>query len=243
MIHANAEGLPLYRQISQLIESDIESGRYAVGAQLPTEHDLGRHYKVNRHTAREALRQLKDDGLAYSIRGKGTFVAHSKVLYRVARKMRFSTSVLEVGLTPGAKLISTRTEPANETLRDKLDLPKDAPLVVLEILRSVNQIPFSFAVSYLPAEHFGLMSQRLQEGFSLYALMRELYGIEVSRQSSIFEVTLPETRDAELLQIPLNVPLLTTRSLAVDQTLQPVEYCVSHMRGDMGSIMVDFSEK
>lgn len=243
MIHANSASLALYRQISLLIERDIESGRYAVGAQLPTEHDLGRHYKVNRHTAREALRQLKTDGRAYSIRGKGTFVAHNKVLYRVARKMRFSTSVLEVGLTPGAKLISTRSEPASEVLGRKLHLATGTSLVVLEILRSVNQIPFSFAVSYLAAKNFGRLPQQLHDGFSLYALLRQFYGIEVSRQASIFEVTLPETRDAELLQIPLSVPLLTTRSLAVDQTQQPVEYCVSHMRGDMGSIVVDFNDK
>lgn len=243
MIHANAEGLPLYLQISQLIERDIESGRYAVGAQLPTEHDLGRHYKVNRHTAREALRQLKNGGLAYSIRGKGTFVAHSKVLYRVSRKTRFSTSILEAGLTPGARLVSTRFDCADETVARKLSLPQGAPLIELEILRSVNQIPFSLAVSYLPAGHFALLPQHLDGGFSLYALLRDLYGIEVSRQSSIFEVTLPETRNAALLQIPLSVPLLTTRSLAVDQAQRPVEYCVSHMRGDMGSIVVDFSEK
>lgn len=242
-MHVDVEDLALYRKISRLIEVDIESGRYAVGAQLPTEHDLGRHYKVNRHTAREALRQLKNDGLAYSIRGKGTFVAHSKVRYRVSRKMRFSSSVLEVGLTPGSRLVSTRTESASEVLSHKLGLVEGASLVVLEILRSVNHIPFSYAVSYLLAEDFSLLPQQLQEGFSLYGLMRENYGIEVSRQSSVFEVTLPENRAAELLKIPINVPLLTTSSLAVDQKQRPVEYCVSHMRGDMGSIVVDFNER
>ena len=237
------DNLARYLQISQCLEEEIESGRYQVGTQLPTEQALSARYGVNRHTAREALRQLKDDGLVYSIRGKGTFVAHRKVPYRVSKKVRFSASILEAGLTPGASLIGSYPDNADARLADRLGLKEGAPVVVLEILRSVNQVPFSLAVSCLPAECCGDLAEHLDEGFSLYALLREVYGIEASRSSSVFEVTLPENRDLELLQISRNVPLLTTRSLAVDQDQRPIEYCVSRMRGDLGSIVVDFTEK
>ena len=237
-----APSLARYLQISRHIEGEIEAGRYRVGHQLPTEHDLSRHYGVNRHTAREALRQLKDDGLVYSVRGKGTFVAHTKVPYRVSKKVRFSTAILEAGLTPGAVLLGTAVETADERLAAHLGLEPGAPVLTLEILRSVNGVPFSLALSRLPAQRFGALAEHLDEGFSLYALLREHYGVEATRKSSVFEAQMPELREIELLQLPRQVPLLTARSLAVDQDERPIEYCVSRMRGDLGSVVVAFNE-
>ncbi len=236
-------GLARYRQISRRIGEEIESGRYPVGHQLPTEHNLGLHFGVNRHTAREALRQLKDDGLVYSIRGKGTFVASNKVPYHVSKKVRFSSSILEAGLLPGARLLGAALEQADARLAARLELDPGAPILALEILRTVNGIPFSLALSCLPGEPFAGLVDHLGEGFSLYALLRDLYGIDASRKSSVFEVTLAKKREVDLLQIPRSVPLLTTRSLATDQRQRPIEYCVSRMRGDLGSIVIDFAGK
>ncbi|AMV73708.1 phosphonate metabolism transcriptional regulator PhnF [Desulfuromonas carbonis] len=236
-------GLARYRQISRRIEEEIESGRYPIGHQLPTEHNLGLRYGVNRHTAREALRQLKDNGLVYSIRGKGTFVASDKVPYQVSKKVRFSSAILEAGLLPGARLLGAGLEQADPWLAARLELEPGAPILALEILRSVNGIPFSLALSWLPGDPFAGLVDYLGEGFSLYALLRDLHGIDASRKSSIFEVTLAKKREGDLLQIPRSVPLLTTRSLATDQHQRPIEYCVSRMRGDLGSIVIDFAGK
>lgn len=239
----NADGLARYRQISRLLEEQITSGQYEAGMQLPTEHDLSRRYGVNRHTAREALRQLKDDGLVYSVRGKGTFVAHGKIRYRVSKKVRFTSSILEAGLTPGAELLNAFADQADASIAGKLGLSSGAPVVVLEILRSVNDIPFSLTVSCLPGERFGDLPQLLGDSFSLYQLLREHYEVEASRDSSVFEVTMPGDREVGLMMVPRNVPLLVVKSLATDQQGEPVEYCVSRMRGDLGSISIEFSEK
>jgi len=61
-------------------------GEYQPGSRLPTESDLGRQFGVNRHTAREALRKLKSDGIVFSVKGRGTFVADSKIRYRVSKR-------------------------------------------------------------------------------------------------------------------------------------------------------------
>src|SRR5262249_51155109 len=49
-------------------------GTHPVGTQLPTEGELSERFKVSRHTVREALRQLRDDGLVTSRQGAGTTV-------------------------------------------------------------------------------------------------------------------------------------------------------------------------
>lgn len=69
-----AAGEPLYRQLVGTLRNDIVRGVYPVGTQLPTEEELTARFAVSRHTVREALRQLRTDGLVSSRRGSGTTV-------------------------------------------------------------------------------------------------------------------------------------------------------------------------
>lgn len=66
--------VPLYLQLAQALREDIVSGQFSVGAQLPTEENLCQRFSVSRHTVREALRLLREDGLVSSRRGAGTRV-------------------------------------------------------------------------------------------------------------------------------------------------------------------------
>ena len=75
---------------------------------------------------------------------------------------------------------------------------------------------------------------------SLYEILKEQYGIEPIRAESVFETTMPEERDMRLLQISPGVPLLLVRSIARDQFGGIVEYCETRMRGDIGSMVVNF---
>lgn len=68
---------PLYRQIAEQLRSTIQSGQLATGEQLPTEMSLCETHGISRHTAREALRILTEDGLIVRRRGAGTVVAEA----------------------------------------------------------------------------------------------------------------------------------------------------------------------
>jgi DNA-binding GntR family transcriptional regulator len=65
---------PLYRRVVQTLKTEILKGLYPVGTQLPTEGKLSARFRISRHTVREALRQLRDDGLVTSRQGSGTTV-------------------------------------------------------------------------------------------------------------------------------------------------------------------------
>jgi DNA-binding GntR family transcriptional regulator len=69
-------GHPLYLQVAAALKEEILSGILPVGAQLPTERDLRARFSVSRFTVREALRQLRDNGLIVSRRGSGSVVGH-----------------------------------------------------------------------------------------------------------------------------------------------------------------------
>lgn len=66
---------PLYRAIARQLRTAIEQGAWPQGATIPTEHELCARHGISRHTAREALRLLTEDGLIERRRGAGTTVA------------------------------------------------------------------------------------------------------------------------------------------------------------------------
>lgn len=63
-----------YIQLATLFRRRIESGRWAVGEQIPTVDDLAEECGVARATIRQALGIIEAEGLVARFRAKGTFV-------------------------------------------------------------------------------------------------------------------------------------------------------------------------
>ena len=66
--------LPLYRHLAATLRTAIVGGALTTGDLLPTELELCATHNVSRHTARDALRLLSDEGLISRKRGAGTMV-------------------------------------------------------------------------------------------------------------------------------------------------------------------------
>jgi GntR family transcriptional regulator len=65
---------PRYLQLARTLLNEIESGRYPVGSQLPTEFVLCEQFGVSRSTAREAVKRLVQMGLVVRQPRVGTTV-------------------------------------------------------------------------------------------------------------------------------------------------------------------------
>ncbi len=66
---------PKYRQILDLLTSEIQAGKWAVGQKMPSEAALVRRLGGSRITIGRALRELTQQGLVRRVAGSGTFVA------------------------------------------------------------------------------------------------------------------------------------------------------------------------
>lgn len=66
---------PLHEQITQGIKDLIICGVLAADEQLPSVRDLSVSLTVNPNTVQRAYKTLEAEGIIYSIRGKGSFVA------------------------------------------------------------------------------------------------------------------------------------------------------------------------
>ncbi len=67
--------VPLYEQLYRFVLGEIEAGRLAPGARVPSEKALADQFRVSRITSKRALEKLAQEGLIQRARGRGSFVA------------------------------------------------------------------------------------------------------------------------------------------------------------------------
>ena len=72
-----SSGVPIYRQIVQLISGKILSGALAPGDRIPSIRDVTAELNVNPNTVAKAYRELELGGLIETRRGMGCFVAET----------------------------------------------------------------------------------------------------------------------------------------------------------------------
>lgn len=64
----------VYVQVADHLAARIEAGELRVGARLEGERELAGEYGVAIGTARRAIQELRDRGLAVTLPSKGTFI-------------------------------------------------------------------------------------------------------------------------------------------------------------------------
>ena len=78
--HLNLEsGVPVYRQIIDLVHSGRASGALSPGQRLPTVRQLAVDLKVNPNTVVRAYRELELTGFLTTHQGTGTFITEAKI--------------------------------------------------------------------------------------------------------------------------------------------------------------------
>src|SRR4051794_7911569 len=87
--------VPKHRQIYAALRRDIQSGRLAEGARLPSEAELGHTFGASRITVGRAMRGLQVAGLVERRAGSGTFVRGT----RAAAALTFGLLIPDLGDT------------------------------------------------------------------------------------------------------------------------------------------------
>lgn len=91
----------LYKQLAEIIRTEIETRKYAPGDRLPSMDVLADTYSVNKITVRKALAELSAVGIIYSVPAKGTFVADPSQIRPAAKRSSTTIGLLSYVLVPG----------------------------------------------------------------------------------------------------------------------------------------------
>ena len=80
------DDLPIYQQIMDVIRQGIASGELMAGERLPSVRELALEAEVNPNTMQKALAEIEREGLLYSKRTSGRFVAETQEVKNVLKK-------------------------------------------------------------------------------------------------------------------------------------------------------------
>jgi GntR family transcriptional regulator len=231
---------PLYHQLKQWLSTQIVSGELKPGTQLPGDYELSERLGVSRGVVRQALSELRHDGLIERERGRGTFVSKPKTAQGLIASLR--------GLAEDAALNAQRIEstvlrqleePAGDVVAAKLHVEPGTPVVELERLRTLDGEPWVLTETHLPAALVpGLVDHDFSGGVSLYAILREEYGLVAGSATRRVEASVTDARDAHLLRMHVGAPLLVLRSVSFGADGRPFEYFVARHRGDRSAFEV-----
>jgi GntR family transcriptional regulator len=224
--------VPLYYQIQQQLLAQIRSGGLKAGQPVPSEQEIAVGMGVSRMTARQALKSLCHLGMAYSMRGKGTFVAEIKLEKNFREVLSFSQEMEARGSRPNSKLISFEVVPADEKVAEALHLPPNEKVIRLRRVRLADSLPMGVESSCLPPRLCPDLLKKFNPRASLYRTLAQVYGIHIVQSDEVVEAGLANAEEARLLRIPKGSPVFLFTRTAYNDGGQPVEHVKSTFRGD-----------
>ncbi|MDT8911069.1 GntR family transcriptional regulator [Amycolatopsis sp. PS_44_ISF1] len=203
----------------------------APGSPIPTERALAGEFTVSRTTVRQALADLTAEGRLHRVQGKGTFAAEPKLAQRL-QLSSYTEDMRKQGLKPSSKLLEVEELAVEGEMTKLLAIRAGAKILRLRRLRLADSQPMALETTHLPLGRFRGLRKHITAGGSLYAVLREHYGVELERAEETIETSLAGPQEAEMLGADVGMPvlMLTRHSFATDG--KPVEFARAIYRGD-----------
>jgi DNA-binding GntR family transcriptional regulator len=217
--------IPFHHRIAQVLRTRIESGAWGDGV---TERRLCEEFGVSRTTVRQALGNLKQEGLLHSRRGVGT---RGVVPGTKTKVVRSSGDPLHAGVKSKPRLVSLGPVPAPVAAAAFFGIEAGAALLQVVRVHDLEGAPLSVVVSYLPAEFAGRITRAALRQ-PTHQLLWRLFGLRQKRSVHTLRVARAEADVASLLGIGLAEPVLRIQSSVYLGDGRPIRWTDNFFRED-----------
>ena len=233
------EGIALWRRIADVLRREIAAGTHQTGQRIPSEAALANRFSVNRHTVRQAVAALVQDGLVRTEQGRGTIVTSRPIDYPIGPRTRFSEIVSRQARAPSGRLISATEAEADVEVASALELSRGDRVLRLETLSAADGVPLNVATSWFPADRLpGFVAHYAETGSITKALER--CGVaDYHRRETRVTARIADAEDALALKIEPGSPLIATESVNTDPDGKPIQYSLARFAADRVQIVVE----
>lgn len=238
MLAARTSLIPLYAQVKQALQAEIEA-HLKPGDALPSEPELEKRFNVSRITVRRALDELVSEGLIVRQQGRGTFVRQQPIAQELTRLLSWSAQMRQMGLEPSSSNGEIEVVEPTREQAVQLELRPGERVVRVRRLRLANDEPICIMTNYIPEALVPGLAARGLVNDSLYATLAE-YGIRAARAEDRVEARAATEWEAHLLQIGKWAPLLQVTRLTRDSANKPLYIAVVANRADKYVYTVHF---
>ncbi|MFK7880927.1 GntR family transcriptional regulator [Roseobacter sp.] len=188
----NANALPKYVQLSELIARDIDAGRLLNGERLPPERDMAVSLGTSIGTLRKALATLESKGLLRRVQGSGNYI--QKSAKAAGFYAMFRLELLSGGGLPSAQVLAV------QVMSKPVDLPPfgtSARATRIRRKRFLNDVAIAVEEIWLDASVGELSADRLSD--SLYQTYLSQLNFWITRAEDRVSIgTLPDWTPRDL---------------------------------------------
>ena len=218
---------PTVHSISEALAARIAAGELATGSRLPTQTQLAAEFSASRHTVRRALEVLERKGLVRGRQGSGVYVAGRLVDYYVKSRTRYNDNVQSLAQASRMELLDLQVRRVSPELARDLSISLRSRIFDVHLLRWTGPDPLCVARHYFPAERFPDLRERLAEASGITDLIRRLGIADFKRSDTAISARHPSRSEAQMLNIPIDSPVLVLEGRNVDPAGQPIEISTS----------------
>ena len=224
--------VPLYYQLKDIITEMIENEELKPQDPIPSERELCEYHGVSRMTVNKAITSLVSEGLLYREQGKGTFVARPKERHSLSELRSFTEDMRRQGMTVETRMISFQKRPVTKKLEKALQLREGQQVFEIRRLRIVSGEPYALETAYIPTHLCEDLTAEKLENKSLYAILSEVYQLEMVYAYQTIEPVIIDDYESMLLQVEKNsLGLLFSRKTYL-QDHTPMELTKAIYRSD-----------
>ncbi len=229
--------LPLWAQLEADLLRRMRAA--AFDDRFPGEYELVAEYGVSRHTVRDALRRLRDDGILESGRGRGTWLRRPRVSPPFGALHSLFRAVEAMGLEQRSEVRALEVR-VDEGVAGRLNLPASTELVYLERLRWADREPLVLDHAWFPRSLAGPLLDADLTRSGLHDELASLTGTRLTGGTEVITAIVPSAADQQLLEIPAGTAVLEVQRIGFLRD-QSVEWRESLIRGDRFSVLARWS--
>lgn len=227
MENSKMKSIKLFEEVKEKIKNEIKD--YEANVSIGSERELSENFLVSRPTVRKALEALEDEGTIYKVPYKGYLKSEEKEKYidhELNSFIGFFEDAENQNKEVFSKVIQQTIVLSKKDVAEKLSVPENTELFVLERLRYVEEKPICLVKTFLVLNKIPDLVKSDFSKDSLYKKLEEK-NIKLAKAKRSIEIKRPKSKEIHLLNLSNNEPIFLFESLVFLEDGTPFEYTTS----------------
>lgn len=223
----------LYYNIYLDIKNQIKEGKLKGNDLLLSERDYVKKYSTSRNTVRQALSLLKNEGLIYTMQGKGNFVNPDIIEQELDTFYSFHDKISSIGKTPSSVVLKYELLPCDDFFSDLFKVNNNSNIYYIQRLRLIDGEPAMLENTYIPSNRFKDFDFDELNKKAMYDIFVNEYGVMIKKAVEKFKpILVKNNEDMEYLDINKNTIVMEIIRKTYEYN-KVIEYTISHVKDNL----------
>ncbi|AVK63718.1 GntR family transcriptional regulator [Lactobacillus sp. CBA3606] len=221
-----------FETIYQTLKDRILQGTYSIKMRLPIEDDLITEFDSSRYAVRKAIKKLADEGLVYSVKGRGVvLLEHTSQTQQFNLSLGKLTGIQAINadrhLDYQTKLVSFKQIIVDQTLSRQTAFEVGIPVYAIQRVRQFNGTAAVIDLNYFNAQLTPGITAEIAQA-SIYDYLQNELKIKIAVVKRMLRVDTALAIDFDQLALGTNNCVGNMISIGFNDAGRQFEYTESH---------------